>query len=70
VWFLASAPSGELLVAYIESADFHSAFGQFVTSQDEFDLWFKERFADVTGLDLNDPPEMRLPELLSTYESG
>jgi hypothetical protein len=27
-------------------------------------------FADVTGIDLNDPPEMQLPELLSVYEVG
>jgi hypothetical protein len=28
---------------------------------------FKRRLADATGVDLNDPPEMSLPELLSTY---
>lgn len=70
VWFLAPAPDGELLVAYMESADFNNAFTQFVGSKDSFDQWFKERFADVTGIDLNDPPEMQLPELLSTYEVG
>jgi hypothetical protein len=68
VWFLAPTPAGELLVGYMESGDFNSAFTQFVRSRDEFDLWFKERFADVTGIDLNDPPEMQLPELLSTYQ--
>ncbi len=70
VWFLAPTPGGELLVGYIESGDFESAFGQFVASRDEFDLWFKERFADATGLDLNDPPQMELPELLSAYEGA
>jgi hypothetical protein len=70
VWFLAPSPAGELLVGYIESGDFNSAFAQFVASRDEFDVWFKEQFADVTGLDLNDPPEMQLPELLSAYEAG
>ena len=33
---------------------------------DEFDLWFKRRLADSTGLDLNTPPDV-LPELLSSY---
>ena len=69
-WFLAQAADGEQLVGYIESSDFNSAFTQFVASRDEFDLWFKERFADVTGVDLNDPPEMQLPELLSAYDVG
>jgi hypothetical protein len=70
VWFLAPTPSGELLVGYMESGDFNSALTEFVGSRDEFDLWFKEQFADVTGLDLNDPPEMQLPEMLSAYERG
>jgi Family of unknown function (DUF6176) len=70
VWFLAPTPGSELLVGYMESGDFNTALTQFVSSRDEFDLWFKERFADVTGLDLNDPPEMQLPELLSAYEGG
>ena len=70
VWFLAEAPSGDLLVSYIESGDFGNAFKQFVESKDEFDLWFKQRFADATGVDLNDPPEMKLPELLSSYQTG
>jgi hypothetical protein len=69
VWFLAQAAGGDQLVGYMESPDFKSAFTQFVGSSDEFDLWFKERFADVTGIDLNDPPEMQLPELLSAYEA-
>jgi hypothetical protein len=70
VWFLAGTPGGELLVGYMESDDFNGAFAQFISSRDDFDLWFKQRFADVTGIDLNDPPEMELPELLSTYQVG
>jgi hypothetical protein len=69
-WFLASGPSGDQLVGYMESGNFQSALEQFVASQDSFDLWFKQRFADATGVDLNNPPEMSLPELLSSYEAG
>jgi uncharacterized protein DUF6176 len=68
-WFLAGQPAGEALVAYIETDDFGEAFRLFSASQDEFDLWFKRRLADVTGVDLNDPPEMQLPELLSSYSA-
>jgi Family of unknown function (DUF6176) len=70
VWFLASADSGDLLVSYMESPDFATALRLFSASQDEFDLWFKRRFADSTGVDLNNPPEMALPEVLSSYSSG
>ncbi len=68
-WFLASGPSGDQFVAYMESPDFNKALGMFVESRDEFDLWFKERLANATGVDLNNPPEIQLPELLSTYEA-
>jgi len=67
-WFLASAPDGERLVAYMESPDFQKAFAMFVESRDDFDMWFKQRLANATGVDLNDPPAMQLPELLSSYE--
>ncbi len=30
---------------------------------------FKDRLANATGVDLNNPPEIKLPELLSTYEA-
>jgi hypothetical protein len=70
VWFLARANSGDLLVSYMESPDFGNALRLFSASQDEFDLWFKRRFADSTGVDLNNPPEMTLPELLSSYSSA
>jgi hypothetical protein len=59
----------ELLVAYMESGDFGHALELFSSSRDSFDLWFKEQLASVTGLDLNDPPEMQLPELVSHYEA-
>ena len=42
---------------------------RFSGSQDDFDLWFKQRLADSTGVDLNDPPAMTLPELLSSYSA-
>jgi Family of unknown function (DUF6176) len=67
VWYLAHLNGGDGLVAYIESGDFANALTLFSQSQADFDLWFKRRLADSTGVDLNDPPEMTLPELLSSY---
>jgi hypothetical protein len=69
MWFVAQTPAGDQLVAYMESADFNKALSMFVQSRDEFDLWFKERLADATGVDLNDPPPLVLPELVSSYET-
>jgi hypothetical protein len=54
----------------MESEDFGRSLGQFSQSQDEFDLWFKRRLAEATGVDLNNPPPgMQLPELVSSYEA-
>ncbi len=69
VWYLAPLPAGEVLVAYMETEDFGKALGLFSESRDDFDMWFKRRLADATGVDLNDPPEMTLPELLSSYSA-
>ena len=66
-WYLARTPAGDQLVAYMESPDFAKALSLFSQSRDEFDLWFKQRLADATGVDLNTPPPGPLPELLSSY---
>ncbi len=71
VWYLASLPTGDQLVVYIESEDFGRAIGLFGASQDAFDVWFKGRLAEVSGVDLGDlPPGMPLPELVSSYEAA
>jgi hypothetical protein len=54
----------------METPDFGQALSLFSGSQDEFDLWFKRRLADSTGLDLNTPPSGPLPELLSSYSAS
>lgn len=69
-WFLASLPSGDVFIAYMESENFGRSLQLFSESQDAFDLWFKERLANATGVDLNNPPpDMQLPELLSHYSA-
>lgn len=69
VWFLAGVPGADVLVGSMETSDFANALAMFSQSQDEFDMWFKRRLADCPGVDLNNPPEMTLPELLSTYSA-
>jgi len=66
-WFLQAAPAGDLLIGYMESADFARSLKMFAESRDPFDMWFKERMAAATGVDLNNPPPGPLSELLSSY---
>lgn len=68
-WYLQQTPNGDLFVTYMESPDFAKALSEFGQSQEPFDRWFKQQMADVTGIDLNDPPPGPLSEQLSTYEA-
>ena len=68
-WYAQHTPQGDLLLAYIESPDFADALGMFSQSQDGFDQWFKRGIAELTGVDLNDPPPGPLSEQLSSYEA-
>jgi hypothetical protein len=52
-WFIAAVPSGDQLVVYMESADFTRALGMFAQSQEPFDVWFKQRLVEVSGVDLD-----------------
>jgi hypothetical protein len=68
IWFLSTGPDGDQLVGYGESPDFNRVFELFGQSRDAFDLWYKEQLLEVTGIDMNDPPEnLQLLELLSEY---
>jgi hypothetical protein len=66
-WHLQQTPQGDLLLGYIESADFAQALRQFSQSRDAFDQWFKRRLAELTGVDLNTPPPGPLSEQLADY---
>jgi hypothetical protein len=59
VWYLARTPAGDQFVADMEIEDFGPVL--FSGSQDEFDLWFKRRLADLTSLDLKTRPPARCP---------
>jgi hypothetical protein len=58
-WYLGQVAEGELLIGMINSGDLARAFGLLSVSMDPHDLWFKRRFAAVTGVDLNDSPYLQ-----------
>jgi hypothetical protein len=43
-------PGRDAMVAYMETKDFANALRLFSQSQDEFDVWFKRRMAEATGV--------------------
>jgi hypothetical protein len=67
VLFLAGDGDHDQLVMYLEGESLGDSLGAFISSREPFDVWFKERFAACTGVDLNDPPPLEPAELLAAY---
>jgi hypothetical protein len=67
VFFLAGGGDHDQLVMYVEGESIGDSLGTFIASREPFDVWFKERFAACTGVDLNDPPPLEPAELLAAY---
>src|SRR5215471_18307410 len=68
VWAIQNTQMGELFVVFFQAPDIPAAVGQFVRSQDAFDMWFKAQVKDATSVDLNVPPPGPLSDVLSVYE--
>lgn len=66
VW-LQQTPNGDLAIVYIEADDLQAAFAGLASSQDPFDVWFREHVREVHGINLEDgfPP----PEQLLDYQA-
>ena len=59
VW-IQSTPDGDVAVVVLEADDAGAAMGTLATSQEPFDVWFREVLKDVHGIDLSEgfpPPE-------------
>lgn len=65
-WFIARA-ADDILVAYLECVDFSMAVKRMSESTQPFDRWFKDCLRSCTGLDLDNPPALSLPELAAYY---
>ena len=62
VW-IQSTPGGDVAVVVIESDDIPASMGALATSEEPFDVWFRDHVRDVHGIDLAEespPPEQIL----------
>jgi len=64
VW-IQSTPAGDVAVVLIESADLSNALLGLATSDEPFDVWFREHLLAVHGMDLS--AGMSLPEQVLNY---
>lgn len=67
-WFLQAMPMGDLLSIYFESPSAMNVAINLATSDEPFDLWFKSQILDITGVDMNNPPQMAPPEMLLQWQ--
>lgn len=61
--FLQHTPQGDVEVVYWEAESVQRAVQGLATSQEPFDVWFRERVRDFTGLDLTQPLPGPLSEI-------
>ncbi len=66
-WFLAHWGGDETLVGLIASHDLHRSLRLLAVSMDPHDLWFKRQFAEISGLDLNEAPDLDVAEELAGW---
>jgi hypothetical protein len=66
VW-IQGTPAGDVAVVLIESPDLPRALLGLATSDEPFDLWFREHLLAVHGMDLT--AGMSLPEQVLNYRS-
>lgn len=59
--FLQQTPRGDMAILYIEAEDIARAFQGLATSQDPFDVLFRQKTQEFFGLDLAQPPSGPLP---------
>ena len=63
-WALQQTPMGWLLIVRFEAEDVGQAFADLGQSPDPFDVWFRQRVLDTTGVDLTQPMESPPPEIV------
>ena len=51
---LQESPEGSMVIVHFESDDVEGAFASLAQSDDSFDVWFKGRVKEITGVDLNE----------------
>jgi hypothetical protein len=54
-WFIQETPMGAFIIVYFQAPDVDAVFNGLAASSEPFDVWFKERVLEITGVDCNEP---------------
>ena len=56
-----------MIIIYLEAKDLPTMFQTFAASQDPFDVWMKQSFTALHGIDFNQPMAGPLPEQILQF---
>lgn len=66
-WALQKTPMGSMVIVRFEAPDIAAVFAGLAESNDLYDVWFRERVLEITGVDLAAPSDDPLPEVILTW---
>ena len=68
-WSLQQTPMGDLVLVRFEADDIEASFARLATSTDAFDVWFRGKVMEISGVDLAAPPEGAPPEIVLDWRA-
>ena len=68
--FLQHTPQGDVVILSLEARDITQTLGGLATSQDPFDVLFRQKTEEFFGLDLTQPPSGPLPETVLDWRAS
>jgi hypothetical protein len=68
-WALQQSPMGSLVVVHFEADDVEKAFATLAQSTDDFDVWFRSRVLEISGVDLGAEPDGPPPEIVLDWRA-
>ena len=68
-WAFQQSPMGSLMLVHFEANDIEKAFGVLAESSEGFDVWFRGRVQELTGVDLAAEPEGPPPEIVLDWRA-
>ena len=66
---LQQTPQGDVAVVYLEAQDIPHVFEAYASSQEPFDVWYREQLKDIHGVDFSQPLPGPLPEVFIDWRA-
>jgi hypothetical protein len=68
-WSLQQSPMGSLVLVHFEADDIEKSFSTLAQSTEDFDVWFRDRVQEVSGVDVAVEPEGPPPEIVLEWRA-